>query len=297
MESRVDLGGGGDQHRPLRPDRTVRRRGHGPLRAAAGGPGGARAADGVGRADDAHAARVAVAAAVGRARRIGDRRHLDGARSGYRDAMVRRTPRPGARCPVGRQCHGAIGLPSGTRETDRTARLEERRAHRRRRCRGGLRDRGRVHARSAGRSRTDALRIDTFRRDSSAAIGAGGGAAIREPLPGVLATGRNLLHLWRQHQRADWNAPDCGVPRLRYRGSAGRRPARRDGHLRHHRHDGVRLADGSLLEPVFAVRLLHAPRRISPFPAAHARQRSARAGMVRRVLRPRLGRGCRRQCA
>jgi hypothetical protein len=47
---------------------------------AAGGPGGARAADGVGRADDAHAARVAVAAVVGRARRIGDRRHLDGAR-------------------------------------------------------------------------------------------------------------------------------------------------------------------------------------------------------------------------
>ena len=96
----VDLGGGGDQHRAVRPDRSVRRLGDGPVGPAPRDPRRAGAARRVGRADDADAAAVAADAALGRAGRHRHRRHLDGARRHRRHPLVRRAPRRwcSARC-------------------------------------------------------------------------------------------------------------------------------------------------------------------------------------------------------
>ena len=87
--------------------------------------------------------------------------------------------------------------------------------------------------------------------------------------------GGHVLRLRREHQRPDRHAPDRGLSRLRHPGGPLGAAARDDGDLRHHRHDGLGLADGSLLEPPPAVRLLHAARRVAALPAVHAAGRRA----------------------
>ena len=75
------------------------------------------------RADDAHAQRVGADAALGRARGHRNRRHVDGARSGRGDAVVRRAARPGDGRAVRGQCHRTAGLPAAARQPRRAARL------------------------------------------------------------------------------------------------------------------------------------------------------------------------------
>ena len=84
---------------------------------------------------------------------------------------------------------------------------------------------------------------------------------------------RHVLRLRRQHQRPDRHAPDRRVPRLRHSGGPLGAAAGDDGDLRHPRHDGLGLADRSLLEPPSAVRLLHAARHLAALPAVHAAER------------------------
>ena len=122
-------------------------------------------------------------------------------------------------------------------------------ADRRRGRGGGLRARVAVHARSARRHRSRAVRPARGRAAGRGrgADGAARGARRRVTLARLLDARRHVLHLRREHQRPDRHAPDLGVPRRRHSGDALDAAAGADGHLRHPRHDGVGLADRSLL--------------------------------------------------
>ena len=104
-------------------------------------------------------------------------------------------------------------------------------------------------------------------RAARPADGAGRGAALRDRHPAfwVLAgtffiCGASTNGLIGTHLIAACH--DYGISRSACGGAAGD-----DGDLRHPRHDGVGLADGSLFEPSPAVRLLRAARRVAAVPA------------------------------
>ena len=100
--------------------------------------------------------------------------------------------------------------------------------------------------------------------------------AMAHAVHGVLDPGRHVLHLRREHERPDRHAPHRGLSRLRHFTGPIGAAARRDGHLRHRRHDGIGLADRSLLEPPSAVRLLHAAGHFAALPSARRSQSGAR---------------------
>ena len=108
-------------------------------------------------------------------------------------------------------------------------------------------------------------------------------------IAGVLDPVRHLLHLRRQHQRPDPGAPDPDVPRFRHSAGAGRKPARRHGHLRFLRHHRLGLAVGPLRQPLAVVLVLRPARAVAAVPAVH-RFLVLRPVAVCDVLRPRLDR-------
>ncbi len=84
----------------------------------------------------------------------------------------------------------------------------------------------------------------------------------RRDAPRVRAAARlpaarvRVLRVRRDHERPHRHAPDRGLRRPRLHAGAGRRPARGDRRVRHHRHDHVGLADRSLRPALAAVLVL-----------------------------------------
>ena len=224
LEPHRHLGGDRDQHRPLRPHRPVRRLAHGPLRASPHRPRGHRAPVALGGAHHADADAVAADTALGRP---GGQRHgRDGARPGRRDRepLVRRTPRPRAWHPVGRQRHRTAGVPAAARRPGGDARLANGRSGGVWRRGAGLRRRLAPDARPSLRRGPRAVRPPA-RCDGAAARPAGSGRrpAVRARQAGVLAAGGVVLHLRREHERPHRHAPHRRLPRLRHlRGARGR---------------------------------------------------------------------------
>ena len=218
VEPRRDFGRRRDQHRALRPDRTLRRVGNGPM-----GPPAARglragAPRHLRRAHHADAQPVARDAVVGRVCRDRHRGHVDGAGRCRRHPVVRCAARHGAGCALGGQRHGAARVPAVARRRGRTAGMAGGRTPRRGRRRGCLCRRADLHARSAGRHRAAAVRSAARREPGSRPDRARPlcGAAHGGPLAGVLGAGGHFLRVRRQHERADRHAPDRRLPRLRH---------------------------------------------------------------------------------
>ena len=226
---------------------------------------------------DAH--RVAAAAAVGRAGRHRHRRHR-------RWCWPRWSPRAGSTQRRG-VVLGALSAANATGQlvflpllagVVETQRLAHRGADRRRGRRGGLR-RSCSCSCATGRATSacgrTARRRTPCRRPGAPPLAPLAALAHASRTQGVLGARRHVLRLRREHQRPDRHAPHLGLPRRRHPGDALGAAAGADGHLRHPRHDGLGLADRSLLGAAPAVRLLHAARPVAALPAGDAAQPAA----------------------
>ena len=91
-------------------------------------------------------------------------------------------------------------------------------------------------------------------------------------LAGFLAAGRHVLHLRREHQRADRDAPDPRVHGRRHPRGHRRGPARRDRRLRHVRHDDLGMAVRPLEQPLPAVLVLRPAGAVARVPAGRVRR-------------------------
>ena len=153
------------QHFSLRPDRTIRRGGDGPVRAAPNNARGAGLHCGGSRADAADDAVLAADHAVGSGGRHRQRSHRLGARGDRSGALVRRPARAGHRRVDGEHRNRPADLSAGIGEPCRKLRLAHGVADRGRGRAGANSGRGFADARPAARHGARALRCG---RQSSA---------------------------------------------------------------------------------------------------------------------------------
>ena len=214
--SRAAISGGGrHQHRAVRPDRAVRGVGDEPLGPAPPGPGGARAAGGVGGADAPGCSNqwqmtLLWGVCVGTGTGVTSMVLAAVVATRWFDGAARRR----ARRALGGERHRAAGLPAAAGARGRAPGMARGDADRRRRGGGRLRRRADLHARPAAGPRAAAVR----RAGRDRAPAAGRAVAVRRAAPGgqvagILGPGRHVLRLRRQHERPDRHTPDRRLPR------------------------------------------------------------------------------------